>query len=56
MDKRRIKLEKILDNSFIPFGGGRPERERAIDKEDLMNLQISLETCGTVDDFLKEVK
>jgi hypothetical protein len=49
IDKRSIKLEDILKPDYIPFLSGRPERETVIGNDDLMNLEIVLNTVNTVD-------
>jgi hypothetical protein len=41
--------------SNIPHGTGRPERDRFIDIEDLVDLRIALETSETLEDFLERV-
>jgi|GEM_PF-1140797 hypothetical protein len=39
----------------IPYLAGRPKRERVIDRDDLLNVEILLNTCKTVEDVLKEL-
>ena len=39
----------------IPFLGGRPERDTIIGSDDIMNLQIALETCKTFKEFFAVV-
>jgi hypothetical protein len=53
IDKRSIKLENVLKPDYIPFLSGRPDRESAIGKDDLMNLEIMIHTTNTVEDFIK---
>ena len=36
----------------IPFLAGRPQREAAIDQDDLTNLQIAFYTCKDLADFI----
>jgi hypothetical protein len=36
----------------IPLFAGRPKREKVIGREDLMDLDIILHTCDTVEAFL----
>ena len=55
VDKRSIKLEDVLKADYIPFFSGRPERETVIGKEDLMNLEIVLNTTKTVEEFLTKI-
>jgi hypothetical protein len=54
-DKRTVKLENVLKKDFIPFKGGRPEREKVIGKEDVLNLAIALNTSETFEEFLQHV-
>ena len=35
----------------IPFLGGRPERESTIGSDDIVNLVIACNTCGTLEEF-----
>lgn len=53
IDRRRVKLENIKNPDYIPFLGGRPKRSVIINKEDIINLGIALNTCKTIDEFLK---
>lgn len=53
VDKRSIKLDNVLRPGSIPFLAGRPPREKVIGADDIINLRISLNTCITVEDFLK---
>lgn len=39
----------------IPYMGGRPGRETAIDHDDLLNLEITLNTCESVEELLKQL-
>jgi hypothetical protein len=55
IDKRSIKLEDVMKKDYIPFLGGRPERQTIIGKDDILNLAITLNTCATVDEFLKKI-
>jgi hypothetical protein len=55
VDKRSIKLEDVMKKGYIPFLGGRPQRETIIGKDEIMNLEITLNTCSTVDEFLKKI-
>jgi len=50
-DKRRVTLENTLN--FIPMFEGRPNRDTDIGHEDILNLQIALNTTNSVTDFLK---
>jgi hypothetical protein len=53
VDKRSIRLEDVLKPDYIPFLAGRPPREKVIGADDIINLIINLNTCNTVEDFLK---
>ena len=49
-NKSAIKQASAQD--FIPLFTGRPKREKVIGKDDLMDLDILLHTCDTVEAFL----
>ncbi|HUI94062.1 MAG TPA: hypothetical protein VLX68_17620 [Chitinivibrionales bacterium] len=55
IDKRSIKLEDVLKKDYIPFLGGRPKRESIISKDEITNLEITLNTCKSVEEFLSKV-
>ncbi len=54
-DKRSNRLEDILVGNYIPFLGGRPKRGQIINKDDILNLRIALNTAKTLEEFLKNV-
>ena len=54
-DKRRISLERVMSSDYIPFLSGRPEREKAIGDNDILDLKIALHTSGNVGDFLVKI-
>jgi hypothetical protein len=49
---RAAKWEKILAGDYIPMFGGRPIRRFNINKDDVLDLRILLNTTTSVDDFL----
>ena len=51
-DKRAVKLENVMAKDFIPLFSGRPQRDKVIGREDLMDLDILLHTANTVEEFL----
>lgn len=53
VDKRTVKLEEVLREDYIPFLGGRPQRPMVIQRDDILNLRIILNTATSVEDFLK---
>jgi hypothetical protein len=55
IDKRKVKLEEVMNKDFIPFLGGRPNRETVINMDDIVNLEILLNTTKSVDEFLNKV-
>jgi hypothetical protein len=55
IDKRSIKLEDVMKKDYIPFLGGRPARQTIIGKDDILNLEISLGTCSTVDECVAKI-
>lgn len=51
------KVEHVLSSGAseaIPLFAGRPKREKVIGREDLMDLDILLHTCDTVEAFLSK--
>jgi hypothetical protein len=54
-DHRRIKLEKIENPDYIPFLEGRPEREKVIRNEDILDLRIAMNTSKSLEDFLNQI-
>lgn len=54
-DKRKVKLEDLMKHDYIPFGSGRPDREGIIGHDDILNLQIALNTATNITEFLKVV-
>ena len=55
VDHRRIKLENIQKKDYISFLEGRPKRIKVISNDDIANLSIALNTCKTLEEFLKQV-
>ncbi len=51
-DKRAVKL---IAKDSIPLFAGRPQRDRVIGRDDLMDLDILLHTANTVEEFLAKV-
>ena len=45
-------IKQDVGQDFIPLFSGRPKRERVIGKDDLLDLDILLHTCDTVEGFL----
>ena len=54
-DKRAVKLQNVLAKDFIPLFSGRPQRERVIGREDLMDLDILLHTSSTIEELLAKL-
>ncbi|MBD3421599.1 MAG: hypothetical protein GF398_15900 [Chitinivibrionales bacterium] len=52
IDKRSIKLEHIMQDDYIPYMSGRPARVKIINKDDLTNLSIALNTSTSVEEFM----
>jgi hypothetical protein len=50
------QLKTLLQEHYIPFLGGRPNREDPINHEDTLNLSIDLWTTSSVDRFLALLK
>ena len=55
VDRRRITLHDAIHGHFIPMYEGRPNREAVIGKDDILNLEIALHTCNTVESFMEVV-
>jgi hypothetical protein len=51
-DSRAVKLQSLAAQDFIPLFSGRPKREKVIGRDDLVDLDILLHTCDTVEAFL----
>ena len=54
-DKRTVKLENVLAESYIPLFEGRPKREGRISNDDLLNLKIALNSSVSLEEFLSKV-
>lgn len=52
IDRRAVRLEKVLSKDFIPFLGGRPDRATVISNEDITNLAIAINTAASLDEFM----
>jgi hypothetical protein len=52
---RRHKAEAVRMKHGIPLLNGRPERERVIGEDDIMNLRIALGTATSLDAFIAMV-
>ena len=48
---RSAPVKSSSSKEAIPFLKGRPDRDHAIDKDDLLNLQIALGLHGDVSDL-----
>jgi hypothetical protein len=55
IDKRQVRLEEILRSDYIPFLGGRPQRELIISRDEIFNLTIILNTTSSTDEFLRNI-
>lgn len=55
VDKRSVKLENVAREDYIPFMGGKPDRNTVIDNEDLTNLVIALNTSKSLEEFIETV-
>ena len=54
-DPRYAKFAKVLSKDSIPLFGGRPGREKVINREDFMDLKILLNSTEDVETFLTKV-
>jgi hypothetical protein len=55
IDKRIIRLEEVMSKDYIPFLGGRPNREKVIAPDDIVNLRINLNVAQTIDAFINNM-
>lgn len=53
VDKRSIRLEDVMKKDYIPYLGGRPDREKVIRPDDVLDMKINLNLAETVEDFIK---
>lgn len=51
MPKSSVRSFNRFRDSYIPFLSGRPERERVIGKDDVLNLLIAMNTAQSLDQF-----
>ena len=54
-DKFEQATEPSPDFPFLPVLEGRPQRDVSITPDDVTNLRIALNTCGSLEEFLEEV-
>lgn len=52
---RHAWAKQAVSKDFIPWKGGRPERETVINDEDICNLKIALGTAQSLEHFLEVV-
>ncbi len=56
VDEKRIARRHVTAHDRrIPFLGGRPDRSFSIGKDDLLNLQIALNTCSSMEEFVEAI-
>ena len=51
-EDRQFEDNRAIHPTCTPFLGGRPERDTAIGKNDIIDLKITLNTTVDVNDFL----
>jgi hypothetical protein len=54
-DRRKVKLEELMKNTYIPLGEGRPVRDNAIGQDDIINLLIDLHKSDTIEQFIERL-
>jgi hypothetical protein len=52
---RKKEYAQSLVKRHIPFLEGRPRRATPIDRDDVLNLEIALNTSKTVEELLKNL-
>ncbi len=55
MDELNIMLAKAMSEEYKKLCRGRPKREKEIDKEDIINLKIALNSSKNIEEFLTQV-
>jgi hypothetical protein len=50
-----VKLQRVATAESIPLFAGRPRRERVIGRDDLLDVDILLHTCNTVEELLAKI-
>lgn len=55
VDRLVIRGEEVTKEGFIPFLGGRPKRLTIINRDDIVNLSIALNTTDSVDSYLAQL-
>ena len=55
MEELHLMLEKAMKDEYNKLLRGKPERDREINKEDILNLKIALNSCTSLDEFLDKV-
>ena len=55
LDKRAVKLDHVLADDYIPWKGGRPNRQQVIAKEDIVNLKIALNTSSSLQQLIEKI-
>ena len=54
-DQRFAKLAKVLSKEFIPLFGGKPIREKVINRDDVLDIKILLNSTEDVDAFVAKL-
>lgn len=55
MDELNIMLEKAMHEEYKKLLHGRPKREKEINREDVINLKIALNSSKSLEEFLEQV-
>lgn len=50
-----VKLQHVATAESIPLFAGRPRREKIIGRDDLLDVDILLHTCNTVEELLAKI-
>jgi hypothetical protein len=54
-DVQWFKLKDLISPDYIPFFGGRPERNAPISSQEIVDLKIDLWTTPSVNSFLNKI-
>lgn len=55
MEELHIMLAKAMKEERLKLFRGRPARDTEINKEDIINLKIALNSSKTLEEFLEQV-
>lgn len=54
-DIQWCRLKELISDDYIPFFGGRPDRNHPITPQEVIDLKIDLWTTSSADRFLEKI-